>query len=347
MTNRPVFQWSAMLIGIALAFVGLFFAQQKYVWLLWVAGVIFLFLIGLWSRTIWQKLRRSGAMAARAHKEARSKLTTFFASHPVSDATYLDVAYRSPPISDLGAVWGDDVRPRDDFFIAHESVERRQARAAIAKARANTARNEIQLILVDAPTNLDGTISGYRADHVLARTLESFRDPPSRMMQLTGNAVVVCPEGDHMLVMHKGAHEVSSGRHHILGGAFDPMFDGDKIASTARREVREETSHKLEVDITRCPLILHHQHLGNYMMVTYLGASEAYENKTYGSAEGRVRWVPIETLPDLLRDQVWAATGKQAILAWFALGAPVNGARTIRRSRRAKRLLDQYLNRNP
>jgi ADP-ribose pyrophosphatase YjhB (NUDIX family) len=337
--NRVIDSWITR-IGFPLLFVAFWVQQPKYLWLLYVAAGTAIALVVL---PLWFRMQRPGANAAKANRSLRKKLVTFFDHHPVAEATYLDASYQSPAISDWGEAWGEDVDPRDNFFIGSEEVEVKQAKAAIRKARAAAGRNEIQLILMEPPADLNGAIAGYRADHILARTLEGFRAPPSRMMQLTGNAVVASKNGSHVLIMHKGKHEFSSGRHHILGGAFDPMFDADKIANTAQREVREETGHEVEIAVANCPLILHHQHQGNYMMVTYLGASAAYEPREYGSAEGKVRWVPMEALPDILLKQTWAATGKQAILAWLAVGAPVNGQRTIGRHFRAKRLLREYL----
>ncbi len=177
-----------------------------------------------------------------------------------------------------------------------------------------------------------------RADYAQVKALRSVAETEGRLPPrvLSANALAVCAE-DRLLMLHRRSPDSATypAHLHTIGGAYwPPGFDnrgGDEgdIWSTAVREVREETNISLSDDCMGSVLILEELKTG-FVQVAFLGCAikSSVRARVKVKAEGNVSWVGFDELGESLRsEKSWVPTGKAAVLAWLAMGAPGAGSR--------------------
>lgn len=150
---------------------------------------------------------------------------------------------------------------------------------------------------------------------------------------LSANALFFCSE-THELILHLRSTDSDTfkriRRLHTLGGAYQPPdMDGtpaDKLSlsNTARREVLEEAEAGLVWRETPPMICLKELETG-FIQLAFLGidipSKEAV--RLAGSWEGEPIRIAFNDLHrTLTTDESWVPTGKAAVLAWLALGAP-------------------------
>jgi 8-oxo-dGTP pyrophosphatase MutT (NUDIX family) len=145
---------------------------------------------------------------------------------------------------------------------------------------------------------------------------------------LSSSALLIAPR-QRALVLHQRSSKNGHYKRllHIVGGAVVPP---ESFELSMVREVREET--RLRPRPGRWPVLMVDEPLTGYVMATYLGVETAA--RPHGSREGATVLLPFDELPgQLIRSKHWVPSGKLAILAWLALGAPgAPGARFAGRS---------------
>jgi 8-oxo-dGTP pyrophosphatase MutT (NUDIX family) len=101
------------------------------------------------------------------------------------------------------------------------------------------------------------------------------------------------------------------------------------LENTLAREVEEEARIKLTFE-KKTPLLIMEEMQTGFIQVAFLGmtisagqADHLLDNPR--PVEGKPVKVHFDDLQDLLRHPDWVPTGKAAVLAWLALGAPGAG----------------------
>lgn len=151
---------------------------------------------------------------------------------------------------------------------------------------------------------------------------------------LSANAVLVCaPLGELILQCRDERMDTYGGQKrwvHTIGGGYKGGMVGDrfKLRNTAVREVYEETGVHVSIP-SRVPLLLMQETDTGFIQAAFLGVTVARKSSAELSPgpEGTIRRVPFEDLEQALIAWDWVPTGKVAVLAWLALGAPNAGVR--------------------
>jgi 8-oxo-dGTP pyrophosphatase MutT (NUDIX family) len=189
------------------------------------------------------------------------------------------------------------------------------------RVRAEAARlrppfNEAHGILANRPA-----WSGRRVDVDYQRTeyrvVKALRARGERPSVLSCGALLIAPR-QRALVLHQRSSKNGHYKRllHIVGGAVVPP---ETFQLSMVREVREET--RLRPRPGRWPVLMVEEPLTGFVMATYLGVETSA--RPHGSREGATVLLSFDELPDqLIRSKHWVPSGKMAILAWLALGAP-------------------------
>lgn len=152
---------------------------------------------------------------------------------------------------------------------------------------------------------------------------------------LSANAVILCRQRRELILHYRSANSATYPLcYHTLGGGYMPpdikaKDDLDSLKNTIIREVDEEARIKLSLEKLP-PLLVMEEVLTGFIQVALLGinikaeqANQLPENPR--PIEGRPVRIPFDHLQDLLLRPNWVPTGKAAVLAWLALGAPGAG----------------------
>jgi hypothetical protein len=152
---------------------------------------------------------------------------------------------------------------------------------------------------------------------------------------VSATAVILCRERKQ-LILHFRAKESSTypSCYHTIGGGYMPPGIGskddlDSLENTLAREVEEEVRAKLTFDKKPQLLIMEELQTG-FIQVAFLGVNISAEQadrlpRNPRPIEGKPVNIDFHDLPDFLRKPDLVPTGKAAVLAWLALGAPGAG----------------------
>jgi hypothetical protein len=152
---------------------------------------------------------------------------------------------------------------------------------------------------------------------------------------VSANSIILCRESKQ-LILHYRSKESSTYPlcYHTIGGGYMPPGIGPKddlysLENTLAREVEEEVRAKLTFDRMPRLLIMEESQTG-FVQVAFLGMAISAEQANHlpdnpRPVEGKPKRVHFDDLPDLLKHPDWVPTGKAAVLAWLALGAPGAG----------------------
>ena len=158
-------------------------------------------------------------------------------------------------------------------------------------------------------------------------------DPQKVPRRISANALMICRKTKEVILHERDVRsETFGGFLHTPGGSFmppgyGPIDDDHRLSRTVRREVLEELSGSINLD-ENPPMLLMEEVQTGFVQLTFLGVNiSAAENKNLrANLEGRVCRIKFSELKDKLVMPVsWVSTGKAAVLAWLALGAPNAG----------------------
>ncbi|MGC2694394.1 MAG: hypothetical protein WA738_01240, partial [Candidatus Angelobacter sp.] len=152
---------------------------------------------------------------------------------------------------------------------------------------------------------------------------------------VSANAVIICRQNRQLILHYRSANSASYPLcYHTIGGGYMPpgihaKDDLDSLENTLAREVNEEARIKLSLEKIPQLLIMEEVETG-FIQVAFLGidipaAQADHLPDNPRPIEGRPVRVPFDKLHDLLSRPDWVPTGKAAVLAWLALGAPAAG----------------------
>lgn len=225
-----------------------------------------------------------------------------------------------------------------------------QAAAAVAPALAIEAENWRQKLRCEnRPNDPHGIVLGevswdddplsFRIEVVdygqlcAMRSVAGSGQPPR---VLSANALVVCPQ-ERLLMLHRRAPDSAtypSHLHTVGGGYWPPGLegregDGHSLRDTAIREIHEETRASISIE-PDTPMIVMEETRTGFVQAAFLGCAISRSDRAYirESSEGSIVWVGFDELEAKLDgESKWVPTGKAALLAWLAMGAPGAGNR--------------------
>jgi 8-oxo-dGTP pyrophosphatase MutT (NUDIX family) len=206
------------------------------------------------------------------------------------------------------------------------------APAAAERARLTRLgrRNEAHAILTREP---DWTAEVPRFEVALLdyAALTALRRLGRRPPVVSAGAVVLCRARRTLLTQRRSravAHY--PGRRHLFGGAFDPDRDepAGNLRATAARELAEEARLPLPDGATP-PVLLAREVPTGFVQALYLGIDVPADAAVAagGTWEGTVESVGFDALPEALAADDWVPSGRAAVFAWLAQGAPGAGAK--------------------
>ncbi len=197
--------------------------------------------------------------------------------------------------------------------------------------------NDPNAILSSEPRWADDPVHLHAqyCDYAVVRTLrnESLGTNP-RPPVLSANILMICRETREIILHRRAPWSDHLANHlHTLGGAYWPPNvdnrEGDRLSlrRTAIREVGEESDAAFS--LLESPMVLFREPPTGFIQLAFLGvnisAKEVLNLKP--NREGTLDHVSYDELPRRLRhERNWYPTGKAAILAWLALGAPNAGS---------------------
>jgi hypothetical protein len=201
-----------------------------------------------------------------------------------------------------------------------------------------TKSNDPHAILSSKPNWNDDPVhfEAWSLDFAAVRSLrdKTLNADPLPLV-LSVNSLLICRKSREIILHRRALHSDTfpNALHTIGGGYWPPGVDaheGDqfRLRNTAIRETREESGVTFSLD-ENPPMVLLQELQTGFIQLAYLGvniSSQEAENLA-PSREGTPVHIRYDDLPQkLLSDQEdWVPTGKAAILAWLALGAPNGG----------------------
>ena len=231
------------------------------------------------------------------------------------------------------------IRLMGQYLLDEE--RRKLAEEKLREIRSEQRPNDPHAILIGEPRwNMDPVyLEAQTLDFAAVRAL---RDPDAGDLKpalLSSNAVIFCSETRQLIVHIRSKKSDTFSKEenlHTMGGAYQPPLNGrewDKVSllHTAKREVLEEAGKSLlwEADP---PMIIMKESDTGFIQLAILGIdiSANAADRLIDSWEGRPVKLHFDDLQrSLLSDMSWVPTGKAAVLAWLALGAP-NANRGVR-----------------
>ena len=216
--------------------------------------------------------------------------------------------------------------------------------------RKDLARNQMHAII-------DSSASNLRSDpmHLVCRNcdyaaIRAMRNNGGKPKVVSAGAVVTCSERGQVLLHQRSRENVDTmkGRLHILGGAYMDKTagmgnDAGDLSFTAAREMFEEAGVFNEPP-AKWPALVSWETPTGFFQVIYLGLDvpDRQVQRHHGYPEGTVLPVDFADLEGLLIDGKWVDSGRAAILAWLALGAPSTG-RSNFQGRKAKAMYKRVM----
>jgi hypothetical protein len=184
----------------------------------------------------------------------------------------------------------------------------------------------------DDPLNFKVQTLDFAAVRVLRRNID--RNNNSLPQVLSANILLICRESREIILHRRAAHsDTYPNALHTIGGAYMPPKvdhrEGDfyQLRLTAFREVLEESGANFVLD-ENPPMVVLREVKTGFIQLIFLGINISLKGKSKlkSGREGEIVYVKYDELPRRLRQENdWVPTGKAAILAWLALGAPNGG----------------------
>lgn len=340
-------------VGFAAAFVSWFVLVRQYAWdsdtgafkpnsALELAGAgVGALVVGLVAIGV---LRLIGQSAFKRYRAAFLKVRDPLNAASPAHARLVDLLEHAPSVRTEGR--NHPVQTQGELLNAlGVSSERRadiEQRAAVARAQIPPNDNREHAIVLRPLEEGDINLRAFSCDYpfVLA-----YKDVVGEhLRRLSGNALLASKTLKHVFV-HKRAEGPRGGAYpgalHIVGGNLEPQRDNENLERTMLREVREEFEigdPALTVSARGAPVLLFEEPNTNWQGAIFLGVNVSEDTarkvilakgKTAQSTdEGVVVGAAYKDLPELLK-QTWVPSGRAIVLAWIALGAPVEGQRTM------------------
>jgi hypothetical protein len=186
------------------------------------------------------------------------------------------------------------------------------------------AVNEGHGILAEGPA-WTGTEASVRYHHADYRIVQALRASGRQPLILSATAMLIDPARRHVVLNRRSSSSTHyPDRLHCFGGTFVPPLpipqpSSDRsLEDTMLREVREETLQPAKPGTW--PTLLLEEN--GFFQASHLGV-ELEGPVVQETDEGAAVNVPFDSLGDtLLVAKDWVPSGKLAVLAWLALGAP-------------------------
>lgn len=291
---------------------------------MWTIPFISLFkdvLLPLYDRVLpWLKGKRAG----RAEPKRADRLVERLNAALAGSVEVYRTAATAPQVRLLGPA------PLTDEQLANAAAERR--------ALDDQQPNDVHAVVLAPPVWSDDPLV-LEAHTLDFAAVTALRRDGARPELLSAMAVIFCEE-QRVLVLHRRSARSATypGCLHLLGGTYiapgnGKAGDGASLLTTLRREVLEES----RAGITWAsppPALLSKELETGFIQFTLLGVnvSAADAERMEHSPEGTVTLVAFDDLLHRLQGSVapgplsphtgWVPTGRAAVLAWLALGAP-------------------------
>lgn len=231
----------------------------------------------------------------------------------------------------------------------HEPLIKINGRFPLTPQQENFAENQKKLIAAENKSNdphailssdpkwMDDPLifNALSLDFAAVRTLRNreYNDDPYPPV-LSANALLICKQ-TREIVLHRRSDDSDTYHNalHTIGGAYwPPDFggrEGDhfRLRRTAVREAGEESDAVFIIG-KQHPMVVLREIKTGFVQLAFLGVDIPPDEirNLRPSREGSICLVSYDDLPNLLRhEKDWNPTGKAAILAWLALGAPNGG----------------------
>jgi hypothetical protein len=230
--------------------------------------------------------------------------------------------------------------PRIHIRGPHLLTPAQEAAAIRERSRlGGTHPNDPHALLYREPNWKDNppTLHVDTLDFAAVRALRNpALNPPAPPQIISANALLLCRDRRE-LILHRRAEDSDTYPNalHTVGGAYwPPNVDGReadrlRLRNTALREVLEETEAALSLGDDPPMVVLRELRTG-FVQLAFLGVnvSAVEAQRMTANREGSMTYVGFDELPSRLRhDASWVPTGKAAVLAWLAQGAPGAGKR--------------------
>lgn len=217
--------------------------------------------------------------------------------------------------------------------LAHAALAEEQRSLLIADPKRS---NDPNAILCSDPHWADDPVHFHVqcCDYATLRVLrDESINPRKQPRVLSANVLLICREARE-IILHRRADwsDHLPGALHTIGGAYRPPSvdarEGDRqsLRRTAIREAGEESD--VAFSLEESPMVLLRELQTGFIQLAYLGAniSSKEARNLKPNIEGAPVRVGFDDLPRFLREERnWYPSGKAAILAWLALGAPNGG----------------------
>jgi hypothetical protein len=215
-----------------------------------------------------------------------------------------------------------------------DDERRKLAKDKFREIRDERRPNDPHAILMTTPSwNMDPVyFEAQTLDFAAVRALRDETLGDLKPELLSSNAVIFCSETRQLILHLRSAKSdtfFEQENLHTMGGAYQPPLEGrewDKVSllHTAKREVLEEAGKSLLWE-AEPPMIIMKELETGFIQLAILGIdiSANAADRLIESWEGRPVKLDFDDLQrSLMSDTAWVPTGKAAVLAWLALGAP-------------------------
>lgn len=275
----------------------------------------------------------------------------------LSVAAFIEVAIKCPVegwVAKINNIIGDaklygeiKVEPTVEIVGQFKLTEDQEVEAS--NVRAGLKINDAHAMIYEEPSLALAPIK-FNVETLDYAALTVLRRQNLHGYILSANSVIICSERRLLIVHHRAKKSATyEGKLHTVGGSYQPIGvfpnkEGDRysLIRTAHREADEEIQASiLTEDIP--PMILGLEPSTKFIQLVFLGAniSEKQCDKLISNWEGEgVVKIPFDELESRLTKPIfiidsngkeqeikWVPTGKAAILAWLAFGAPNAGIR--------------------